>query len=176
MALGVRPRFPEEPDASAPADCHSSNEVGRGASIRQPDGIKLPADDTSPKRQRGSLRFTHPSTRVMVTSLGVSLAGASGSTTQSTRIVTASARPVISAFSLLELVQWCENRAAIMEDLACQAKLPPASTRPATETTESADKPSEPVGRRAAAGSAASPSGAGRHDRIAPPNRQGGKR
>ena len=54
------------------------------------------------------------------------LAHASGSTNQTTRIVTTSPRPTIAASALLELVQWCQFHLRIMEDTSCPSRLPPA--------------------------------------------------
>src|SRR5262249_4407543 len=105
----------------------------------------------NPTRQRGECSGT--------------LAGASGSTSQTTTIVTPSPHAIVSAQALLELARWCRQQLANMEEshLCPQTNItqesPPAQAQHAALPDDSslaragaptANRPADPLGRAAA--------------------------
>jgi hypothetical protein len=98
---------------------------------------------------------------------------ATGSTAQTTSVVTPSEIPIIESSALLELVRWCEQRRLIMEDSSCLPVPPPIHTE---RSEASGTGKSDVLDETSPASTAGSCSDADRHGNAIAPPRAGGER
>src|ERR1700693_4993715 len=101
-------------------------------------------------------------------------AGASGSSSQTTSLVTPAPEPLVCAAALLELAKWCQQRQALMED---RDRCPDTNLRPPAPTVHGdSRRPGDAALATADARSAATPGCRAAADAPATPPRPKAKR